>query len=159
MDAVHRIERYLDENKIPFELITHPHTATSLETAKSAGVDARRVAKAVLLEADECYMAAMIPADEDIRLGQLREDYGKDFRLAEEATIRELFQGCDPGAVPGMPSAWGVEMVWDDDLLAEPDLYLEAGDHERLIHVETRHLRDLLQETPHCHFSKPRRSH
>jgi Ala-tRNA(Pro) deacylase len=47
-------------------------------------------------------------------------------------------------------------MVWDDALMAMPDIYLEAGDHERLIHVETRYLRDLFGDAPHCRFTQPR---
>lgn len=61
--------------------------------------------------------------------------------------------------VPGLPNAWGVEMVWDDALMAQPDIYLEAGDHKRLLHVQTRHLREAFGDAPHCHFSQPRMQH
>jgi Ala-tRNA(Pro) deacylase len=98
----------------------------------------------------------LVPADQNIRLNQLAQDYGPHLHLANEATIRSLFSDCDPGAVPGLPMAWGVETVWDDDLLAQPDIYLDSGDHTHLIHVETRYLQDLLADTPHCHFSGPR---
>lgn len=159
MNAVDRMTQYLTEHHVPFELISHRHTATSRQAAVAAGIGSRRLVKAVLLEAPECYLAAMIPADEQVRLGKLSKDYGKPFRLATEETVRKLFDGCDPGAAPGLPIAWGVETVWEDDLLAQPDLYLEAGDHERLIHVETKHLREVLQDMPHCHFAQPHTWH
>ncbi len=50
-------------------------------------------------------------------------------------------------------------MVWDDALMAQPDIYLEAGDHERLLHIETRYLREVFGDAPHCHFSQPRMQH
>jgi len=50
-------------------------------------------------------------------------------------------------------------MVWEDGLLEQPDLYLEAGDHERLIHVETKYLREMLGEIPQRHFSKQQNLH
>lgn len=28
----------------------------------------------------------------------------------------------DPGVVHGLPNAWGVEMVWDDALIAQTDV-------------------------------------
>ena len=115
--------------------------------------------KAVLLESPECFLAAMIPADEQVRLGMLSQDYGQQFSLATEDAVRYLFEGCDPGAAPGLPIAWDVDMVWEDNLLTQPDLYLEAGDHERLIHVETKHLRTMLGDIPHCHFTKPLTRH
>jgi hypothetical protein len=40
--------------------------------------------------------------------------------------------------------------------MAQPDIYLEAGDHERLLHIETRYLAELFGDAPHCRFSQPR---
>jgi Ala-tRNA(Pro) deacylase len=159
MNALHRIERFLDEHMIPFDIVAHPHTQTSLATARSANVEPSRIAKGVLLETDQCKMVAMIPADQEVHLGRLGLDQGQEFNLAEEKSVSELFPDCDPGVIPGLPQAWGVEMIWDDALMAEPDIYLEAGDHERLVHVETKYLWDLFGDAPHCHFTQPRVRH
>lgn len=159
MNALHRMERFLDEHMIPFDLVAHPHSQTSAETARAAGVTLDRVAKGVLLDSMDCQMVAMIPADQEIQLGKLRQDIGVEFTLADETSVSRLFSECDPGVVPGLPNAWGVEMVWDDALMGQPDIYLEAGDHERLLHIETRYLREAFGDAPHCHFSQPRMQH
>lgn len=159
MNAIDRMTQYLSEHHVPFELIPHKHTATSRQAAVAAGIGSRRLAKAVLLETPEYFLAAMIPADEQVRLGKLSQEYGKSFRLATEADVCRVFEGCDPGAAPGLPIAWGIETVWEDDLLAQPDLYLEAGDHESLIHVETKYLREAMQEIAHSHFAQPHTWH
>jgi len=159
MNALHRMERFLDKHMIPFDLVAHPHTQTSAETARAAGVTPARLAKGVLLDGVGCQMVAMIPADQEVHLGKLGLDQGVEFSLADEASVSRLFSECEPGVVPGLPNAWGVEMVWDDDLLAQPDIYLEAGDHERLLHIETRYLREVFGDAPHCHFSQPRMQH
>jgi Ala-tRNA(Pro) deacylase len=154
MNSVHKIERFLDEHMVPFDIVDHPHTSTSLETARTANVEARRVAKGVLLESGDCYMVAMIPSDAEVRLGELSHDYGREFHLADEEAVNQLFVDCEPGVVPGLPTAWGVEMVFDDALMAQPDIYLEAGDHRRLIHIETRYLQEVFGYAPHCNFSQ-----
>ncbi len=156
-----KIEQYLNEHHVPYEIVNHDRTATSLRAAQAAHVEASRLAKAVLLEGDDCCLAALIPADQDIRLGVLNLDFGEQrhLHLADETIVRQTFIDCDPGAVPGLPIAWGVETIWDDGLMAQPDIYLETGDHERLIHVETRHLREILSDMPHCHFSGPKKTH
>jgi len=159
MNALHRMERFLDAHHIPFDLVAHPRSQTSAETARLAGVPADRIAKGVLLNGDDCQMVAMIPADQEIHLGRLGLDLGVEVSLADEASVSALFSECDPGVVPGLPNAWGVEMVWDDALLAKSDVYLEAGDHERLLHIETRYLREAFGDAPHCHFSHPRTHH
>lgn len=159
MKALHRMERFLDEHMIPFDLVAHPHSQTSAETARAARVPLDRVAKGVLLDSMDCQMVAMIPADQEVQLGKLRQDIGVEFSLADEASVSRLFPECEPGVVPGLPNAWDVEMVWDDALMAQPDIYLEAGDHERLLHIETRYLREAFGDAPHCHFTQPRMSH
>jgi Ala-tRNA(Pro) deacylase len=156
MNALHRIERYLDAHHIPFDLVAHPHSQTSLDTAHKAGISASAIAKGVLLDGDRCQMVAMIPADRDIHLGKLGQDHGIDFRLAAPRSMDALFKGCDSGVVPGLPTAWGVEMVWDDALMDNDWLYLEAGDHERLVKIETRYLRELFGDAPHCRFCETR---
>jgi Ala-tRNA(Pro) deacylase len=159
MNSTQRMESYLSDYRVPYQVLSHEHTATSLQTAHAAGIEAGRLAKAVLLQGDDCVLAAMIPADQNIRLGQLAEDLGRHVHLADEATVRRMFTDCDPGAMPGLPVAWGVETVWDDALLAQPDIYLEAGDHERLIHVETRDFRNAFTDMAHCHFCGPKHPH
>jgi Ala-tRNA(Pro) deacylase len=159
MNALHRMERFLDEHLIPFDLVAHPHSQTSVETARAAGVPLSRLAKGVLLDGRECQLVAMVPADQQVHLGKLGLDHGLEFSLADEASVGRLFSECEPGVVPGLPNAWGVEIVWDDDLLKQPDIYLEAGDHERLLHIETRYLREAFGDAPHCRFSQPRVHH
>ncbi|NDP47520.1 MAG: YbaK/EbsC family protein [Sulfuriferula multivorans] len=159
MNAMHRMERFLDQHMIPFEIVAHPHTQTSAATARAAKITPDRVAKGVLLNGLDCQMVAMIPADQEIHLGRLGLDNDVEFSLADETSVSRLFSECAPGVVPGLPNAWGVEMVWDDALMAQPDIYLEAGDHERLLHIETRYLREAFGDAPHCSFSQPRSHH
>jgi len=156
MNPLHKIERYLDDHLIPFDIVAHPHTQTSAETARAAGIDASRLAKGVLLEGHDCQLVAMVPADQEIHLGKLGLDHGVEFSLADESSVSELFSDCEPGVIPGLPNVWGVEIVWDDALMSKPDIYLEAGDHQRLVHVETRYLREMFDDAPHCRFTQPR---
>lgn len=159
MNALHRMERFLDQHMIPFDLIAHPHSYSSAETARAAGIPPEKLAKGVLLDGLDCQLVAMIPADQEIHLGRLGLDYGMEFSLADERSVSEVFSECEPGVIPGLPNAWGVEMVWDDALMEQPDVYLEAGDHERLLHIETRYLNEAFENAPHCHFTEPRMQH
>ena len=94
MNALHRMERFLDEHLIPFDLVAHPHTHTSAETARAAGLTPDRLAKGVLLDGMGCQMVAMIPADQEVHLGRLGLDQGVEFSLADEASVGRLFTEC-----------------------------------------------------------------
>jgi prolyl-tRNA editing enzyme YbaK/EbsC (Cys-tRNA(Pro) deacylase) len=45
-----RLKRFLDERALRYDLVAHAVTHNSRETAVAAGVDADRLAKAVLVE-------------------------------------------------------------------------------------------------------------
>ena len=148
------ITRFLEHRHIPYEMVEHTYTATSLQNAKGAHVDPHRVAKAVLLEGDDCMMVAVVPADRRVHLGKLGMDSGKLLHLAQESDAGRVFEDCERGAIPALTVAYGVEMIWDDSLLEGPDLYFESGDHKQLIHVKTEDLRPMLESMPHGMISK-----
>ena len=159
MSGLHRIEQFLADNGIAYDVLPHQHSASSMETARLAHIDPHALVKAVLLESDDGLVAAMHPASQQVSLGRLRQDYGGSVRLSDPKTIRSMFGDCDAGTMPSLTTAWGIDMVWDEELMQQPDLCRETGDHLHLIHLETRRLMTALGDTPHCHFGTPRRLH
>src|SRR5512139_2183496 len=111
MNALHRMERFLDQHMIPFDLVSHRHTQTSAETAIAAGISPDRLAKGVLLESAGCQMVAMIPANQEVHLGRLAQDVGMEISLADEATVRSLFSECEQGEEEGVREGWRVKVV------------------------------------------------
>ncbi len=147
------LEQYLDTHNVPYEVITHERTPNSLQSAAAADVEADCLAKAVLLEDDRGYMMAVLPATRQLKLRKLRQDVGRDLKMADESEMAQVFKDCDVGAVPPMGTLYGVETVLDDSLDTHADLFLEAGDHEHLIHVKTRDFMALLPNAQHGHFT------
>ena len=58
-----------------------------------------------------------------------------------------------PGAVPPLGDVYGVETLLDEALNSLAHVYFEAGDHERLIKVETEQFKSLMLGVRHGHFS------
>jgi hypothetical protein len=52
--------------------------------------------------------------------------------------------------------AYGVETIWEDSLMAQPELYFEAGDHEHLVRVKAKDFIKLLPNCPHGQISRAR---
>ena len=152
------VRSYLSQNQIPFDVIAHRHSATSLNTASEAHILPARLAKAVLLEdarEPNRYLMAVVPATHRVEMARLSRQVGRPVQLASERDAASLFADCEPGAIPAIGPAYGVETIVDDCLMEEPDLYFEAGDHEHLVHLETRELFWLLGECRHGEFSQP----
>ena len=60
-------------------------------------------------------------------------------------------------AVPALAGAYGLEVIWDESLAEEPELYFEAGDHRTLVHMKTRDFIEMMRDSGHAtHFAEPR---
>ena len=149
------LEQYLDSRHVPFDLISHRHSYTSMESAHTAGVDPQQLVKGVLLNAGGRYLMAVLGADRQVRLGALRRQLGCEVSLATEAEVNALFADCARGAVPALGMAYGLEVLWDERLEQSPELYLEAGDHEHLVCMRTREFLELLRSCRHGEFTRP----
>lgn len=154
MAIAHTLEGYLMRKGVQFDVIHHPRTHSSLETAEAAHIPGDALAKAVLLEDDDGYLMAVLPATHHIKLGRLSEQMQRKLRLAVESEITPLFKDCELGAVPPLGVAYGMPTIVDDSLTAQPDIYFEAGDHEELIHLSNRHFQTLLAGAQHGCFSQ-----
>jgi Ala-tRNA(Pro) deacylase len=149
------VRQFLDESRLPFDLVTHPHSSTSLQAARTAHIAPLQLAKAVLLEEHGQLVMAVLPATRRVHLGTLRQQCKREFGMATEQQVRQTFGDCDPGAIPALGRAYGIETVWDDSLMNSADLYFEAGDHEHLIHLRTEDFLELVRECQHGDFSAP----
>ena len=57
-----RLRWYLDQSGLPYEVLPHPHSSSSLETARAAHVRPDKLVKPVLLEDERGYVMAVVPA-------------------------------------------------------------------------------------------------
>ena len=153
MSIAHTLHDYMVLQGVRYEVMTHPHTATSMETAAAAHVPGDELAKAVILEDDDGYVMAVVPATHHVRLGKLRGQLGRNLRLALERDFSAVFSDCEAGAIPPLGMAYGMPTLVDDSLSEQPDVYLEAGDHEGLIHLNGSAFQGLLATAQHGRFS------
>ena len=66
MSIAHRVSEYLTEQGVDFDLVGHPHSATSAESAHLAHVPGDRIAKSVVLGDERGYLMAVKGAPEAI---------------------------------------------------------------------------------------------
>jgi Ala-tRNA(Pro) deacylase len=148
------VSNYLAEHDVAYDVLTHPHTATSGESAEAAHIPGTRLAKSVIMEDDQGYLMVVLPSNRQVNLGELHRQLNRNLGLATESELSSLFKDCEVGALPAIGPAYGMETVVDDTLAEQADVYFEAGDHEQLIHVSSETFQSLLGEkTRHGCFS------
>jgi Ala-tRNA(Pro) deacylase len=154
MSIAMTVSDYLAEHDVAYDVLTHPHTATSGETAEASHVPGTRLAKSVILGDDMGYLMVVLPSNRQVDLGELHRQLNRKLGLVTESELGRLFTDCETGALPAMGPAYGLETVVDDLLAEQPDIYFEAGDHEQLIHVSAETFQMLLGDRiQHGQFS------
>jgi Ala-tRNA(Pro) deacylase len=149
-----RLTSYLERHGARFDLCAHPHSRTSVQTARVAHVLPHQIAKPVIVEDDAGCVMAIVPGDRKLQIGRLaRLLERKRLHLADEDRIAELFTDCDRGAVPGLGMAWGLDTIVDDELEASEFVYLEGGDHECLVRLSHDQFHELMRDVRHGQFS------
>jgi Ala-tRNA(Pro) deacylase len=155
MSIAPRLRQFLDEQHADYEVIEHRPTSSALQSAQAAHIPAASMAKAVLLDTADNYLLAVVPSDHRIQLTELRAELGQKPRLAQEQEIGLIFSDCEAGAVPALGFGYGIPTIVDDDLETAPDVYIEAGDHRSLIHMDRAEFSRLMQHAQHGRFSEP----
>lgn len=153
MTMATRVREFMDFHGLEYELVPHPRSHSSAESAHLAHVPVDHLAKSVVLEDESGYFMAVVPANHRVKLGELGRLMNRKLRLAMENELQNLFDDCAPGAIPPIGLAYGIDTIIDDSLAEMDDVYFEAGDHEQLVHMHRKgfaHMMDLVGQT---HFS------
>jgi Ala-tRNA(Pro) deacylase len=147
------VRAHLKSRQVGYELIAHPRSHSSRETAAAAELREDHIAKGVLLRDSAGYVLAVIPGDSRVRLHSIAEELDRPLEVAPEQDVERLFDDCEPGAVPCTGTAYNVETIVDEALAALAFVYFEAGDHEHLVRVSADAFHALMAGLRHGHFS------
>ncbi|MCC7017595.1 MAG: YbaK/EbsC family protein [Rhodospirillales bacterium] len=146
------LKSYLDRN-VTYDLVTHDPTLSSLRTAQATHIPGGSLAKGIVLRAGDGYVLAVLPASRRVQLSELKTLIGDDVELADEQDVAELFQDCAVGAVPPVGKCYGLEVIVDESIEAQPEVYLEGGDHQTLVHMNRAQFARLMADARHARFS------
>ncbi len=149
------VKAHLNQAGVDYQVVPHPRTYSSKDTAQAAHVWEDQIAKAVILKDQRGFVMAVIPGSKWVKLHALQQELDRDLEITPEEEIDTLFRDCEPGAIPPLGTAYGIETVLDEALTSLGKVYFEAGDHEHLIHIDGRAFLQLLGGVRRGHFSHP----
>jgi Ala-tRNA(Pro) deacylase len=154
MAIAHKVEDYMAAQGVRYDVVPHPRSHNSMETAELAHVPGQRLAKSVVLEDEDGYVMAVLPSNCHVRLGVLSRELNRRLHLAQEASLRELFDDCELGAIPAVGLAYGMPTIVDERLERVPEVWFEAGNHEELIRMDREQFALLMQHVGHARFAR-----
>lgn len=148
------LQEHLRAHRVHFDLLEHPPTLSSSQTAQTSHVSGNRLAKGVLTKDAKGFVLAVLPASHHIEWAALRSLTHRALELADESETAALFEDCEPGAVPPFGDAYGLQMVIDDSLHDLAEVYCESGDHRSLVRVPGGEFDAMMSRAPHGLFTR-----
>jgi Ala-tRNA(Pro) deacylase len=154
MSVAATVNRALQTKDVDHRILRHPHAASSSRVAQAAHVTGERIAKGVVLKDDQGFVLAVLPATHRILPEVLNSMLHRQLGFASEQDLEGLFADCERGAVPALGLAYGIPTIVDSSLREQSDIYLEAGDHEELVHISERNFERLMDGAQFLRFSR-----
>ena len=130
MKCKDRLEAYLRENKVPFQVQHHPKAFTAQEIAASEHIPGKMLAKVVIVFADGKMAMLALPAPYRVDLAKASALLGaKEVRLAREEEFAAAFPDCEVGAMPPFGNLYDLSVYVDKALAEDESIVFNAGTH------------------------------
>jgi Ala-tRNA(Pro) deacylase len=131
-----KLKQFLDDQGVKFVTISHSPAYTAQEIAASAHIPGKELAKTVMVKLDGDLAMVVLPATEHVSMERLRTVTGATrVELATEAEFRDVFPGCEVGAMPPFGNLWDLAVFVDQRLREDEQIAFNAGSHTELVQL------------------------
>lgn len=137
MDSPHKaIVKFLADNKVPFDLITHEPVYTSEQAAKVRGMSAEMGAKALLLKTSDEFIMAVLPGSKRLNSKKLKEILKvKALRFATPQEVEEIMH-CQIGSCYPFGNLINIKTIVDPSLGNNEIIAFNIGLHNKSIKIK-----------------------
>ena len=129
-----KLKEYLDSENIKYVSIIHSRAYTAQETAESAHIPGKELAKTVMVKIDGEMAMAVLPASDRVDFDLLRGVAdAANVTLADEAEFNSIFPESEVGAMPPFGNMYGMDVYVEESLSDDKEIAFNAGSHSELI--------------------------
>lgn len=133
-----RTTEYLVKMGIPFEVIAHDKTFTTIDEARAIGIDAHQVVKTLLLDTRSGHRLMVIPGDRRLDMRLAEETVGDHHaHLATEQEIERDYPGFELGCLPPVGGLLDTPVFVDGEILRQETVVFAAGSQTEAVKART----------------------
>ena len=130
MECREKLEAYLRQNGVPFQVQHHPRAFTAQEVSEREHVPGKLVAKVVIVIADGKQLMLALHAPWRVDLNKASAAvHAEEVRLAREEEFVADFPDCEVGAMPPFGNLYNLPVYVDRALAEDETIYFQAGTH------------------------------
>jgi Ala-tRNA(Pro) deacylase len=131
---VQKLKDFLDSSGVKYVSVSHSMAYTAQEIAAASHIPGKEIAKTVMVKLDGNMAMAVLPASFKIDFSLLKEVSGAGTaELADEAEFKDLFPGCEIGAMPPFGNLFDMDVYVAESLAEDEEIAFNAGNHTELI--------------------------
>lgn len=143
---VKRLQEYLENKAVKYQVVPHEGAYTAKETAKTANVSGKEMAKTVMVKLDGRMAVSVLPASYQVDFNLLKLNTGaKVVELASEDEFEMMFPQCEVGAMPPFGNLYGMEVYVAKKLAEDEEIAFNAGSHTELIKLSYKDFEKLVK--------------
>lgn len=136
--------RYLQSNKVEFQVTEHDPAFSAHDVAAVAHLHENEMAKTILIRIDDHYWMAVLRADQRINPQMIRRVFGaKHVQIAHEEDLGRLFPDCQIGAMPPFGNLYGLPVLLEECLAEDEEIVFNACTHTKSIRMKFKDFRNL----------------
>ena len=114
---VQKLMDFLDGHHIKYVTISHSAAYTAQEVAATSHTPGKELAKTVIVRIDGKMSMAVLPSSYQVDFDLLKSAVGaQSIELAEEQEFKDMFAGCEVGAMPPFGNLYGVDVFVSEKL-------------------------------------------
>jgi len=148
MRCQEQLEQYLREQHIPYQIQHHLVAFTAQQIAEGEHISGKKVAKSVVVFADNTMVLLVLPAAFRVDLQKVQECLGaKQVHLAREEEFQTAFPGCEVGAIPPFGNLYGLPVYVEQSLTTQETIVFPIGTHTETMSLKYADFERLLHPT------------
>ncbi|MFQ5877712.1 MAG: aminoacyl-tRNA deacylase [Acidobacteriota bacterium] len=136
MPICRRLKTFLDDNRVHYDVVSHTPAYTAQEIAASAHIRGKELVKCVMVSGDGRHTLVAMTAEQRVNLDKFKKALGvREAHLEREEEFMDLFEDCEPGAMPPFGNLYGVAMVVDERVYEDDEIAFNGGDHTSVVRM------------------------
>jgi Ala-tRNA(Pro) deacylase len=129
---------YLDSRGVEYTLLPHSPSFTAQHTAQASHIRGHELSKVIVIGEGKTYMMAVIPANCILVKNELtRLLRAPNLKIVPEYEFRDLFPGCEVGAMPPFGELYNMKVLAAKELTDQEMMTFNGGTHSVLIQMKT----------------------
>lgn len=147
MGCKEKLEAYLRDNQVAFQVQHHPLAYTAQEVAAAEHVPGK-LAKVVMAYADDRLVMLALPAPYKVDLTNAATSLvAGRVRLATEEEFAGALPNCEVGAIPPFGPLYDLPVYVDQTLVEDDTIVVQAGTHTDTLSLKYADFQRLVQPT------------